>query len=67
MSDQRELEGYENVDVDVIEGMISTTITLSDGTRVRMLSSEKATAQMVLAYRQALIKLHNLREPDREP
>lgn len=48
----------DNFVIDVIDDMIDTTITLDDGSRVRILMDERHVARVVLGYRAALERLH---------
>ncbi len=51
----------ENLHIDVLDDFVDTRITLEDGTRVRLLMSERMVARVVLAYRAALEKLRDSR------
>lgn len=54
---------FRNMEIRLVGKMVSTTIQLSDGTQVRILSDERSLVRQLLAYRAIL---HRLRQEDND-
>lgn len=50
----------QKINIDVVGRHVHTTITLEDGTRLRILMNEKNVVEVVMGYRDALAKLRRV-------